>query len=28
MYPGAVSTLEAMKGLINQFLSAKGVKTK
>lgn len=27
-YPGAVSTLEAMKGLINQFLSAKGVKTK
>lgn len=27
-YPGAVSTLEAMKGLINQFLSAKGVKPK
>lgn len=25
-YPGAVSTLEALKGLINQFLSAKGVK--
>lgn len=27
-YPGSVSTLEAMKGLINQFLSAKGVKPK
>ncbi len=25
-YPGAVSTLETLKGLINQFLSAKGVK--
>jgi thiol-disulfide isomerase/thioredoxin len=25
-YPGSVSTLETMKGLINQFLSAKGVK--
>ena len=27
-YPGSVSTLAAMKGLINQFLSAKGVKPK
>jgi hypothetical protein len=26
-YPGAVSTLETMKGLIQQFLAAKGVKT-
>jgi thiol-disulfide isomerase/thioredoxin len=26
-YPGAVSTLETMKGLIRQFLAAKGVKT-
>mgnify|MGYP007059515113 FL=1 len=25
-YPGAVSTLETLKGLIQQFLSAKGVK--
>ena len=25
-YPGSVSTLEAMKGLIDQFLSAKGIK--
>ena len=25
-YPGAVSTLETMKGLIDQFLSAKGIK--
>jgi hypothetical protein len=25
-YPGAVSTLETLKGLISQFLSAKGVK--
>jgi hypothetical protein len=27
-YPGAVSTLETLKGLINQFLSAKGLKPK
>ena len=26
-YPGSVSTLESIKGLINQFLSAKGVKS-
>jgi hypothetical protein len=25
-YPGSVSTLEAMKGLMDQFLSAKGIK--
>ena len=26
-YPGAVGTLESLKGLINQYLSAKGIKT-
>ena len=26
-YPGSVSTLESIKGLINQFLAAKGVKS-